>query len=481
MNSEERVLQQREQLKQWLQNLITAFREEIKKLTSEEQIAVSRSLVDLTQPCQMLVIWAKEPEFQIIFVIHLSELEDKYIEVYGPTENDKLIVFIEEYFLKSPIIKFIGRELVEDFLAHELRIIHNFYGPLKSPPKTSIVSKWLLSPKEQKSIGWLVTGNIQNLDLKETVDGFIKEIISAAKPLQPAPPKEERKILEGFGAYIYPPVWIGEESKPKSFGEKIWGTSFWLHREEKALVSKYKGRPLIVTRDGYIAIGEIERWKALDLLNEIISTLLVCGVEVHAIRDIDLGESLFTESGAKFSWNPISSRAWLHYPETLLYHPFPKRAILSEEKVSKMIKLAELLTSDSKVKTLLLLFLEAYTYFINTEYKQALILSWIILEDYYIKDLWLSITSKITPNERRQNKLASWKTDERLEALNISHILTNEEYDLLMKIKDARNDVVHEGKIPPKEIVEECLKFASKVTIEFLGRYLGEKLPSIFG
>jgi hypothetical protein len=55
----------------------------------------------------------------------------------------------------------------------------------------------------------------------------------------------------------------------------------------------------------------------------------------------------------------------------------------------KTIKLAELLTSDDRIKTLLLLFIKAYTYFQNTEYKQSLIMRWVILEEFYIKDLWL--------------------------------------------------------------------------------------------
>jgi hypothetical protein len=145
----------------------------------------------------------------------------------------------------------------------------------------------------------------------------------------------------------------------------------------------------------------------------------------------------------------------------------------------KAIKLAELLTSDDRIKTLLLLFLEAYTYFQNTEYKQSLIIAWVLLEEFYIEDLWLQCISKITSDERRLNKLKNWTVDQRLEALHISHVLTDEEYSLLMKIKEARNEAVHEGKIPQKDIVEKCLNLVFRVVQRYIGTYVGTKIHEL--
>ena len=469
----------KEKLQQWIINLISKFREEMKKLTPEEQSAASRTLEDLSEPCQFLVIWAKEPEFQIVLITHLTQLKDKHIEIYGPIENSKLVEHIEREVLKSPMITYIGKERVEDFLATKLREVQRFYDPLRGFPKSSINGKARIGFKDLYAVGWLVIGNLLNFDSTEIANNCIKSTLSMAAPQPQVPPKKERIILKGFGTYIYPPIWIGEIPKPRSLKEKIIGKPFWIYTFEKTIISTYKNRPIVVTRDGYVAIGEKDKWKAQELLNEIMSTLLLRGIPVQAVREIDLGEATFTETGASFGWGSISSRTLLFYEKFSISHIPVKMASVNKEKIEKTIKLAEILTSDNKIKTLLLLYLEADTYFMNTEYKQALIMGWIILEDFYIKDLWTSHISKTTSDAKRLSKLGSWNIDQQLETLNLSHQLPNGEYDLLMKIKDARNDVVHEGKVPRKEIVEECLKLAFKVVQNYIGKHLGERLPEL--
>lgn len=462
-----------ENLKEWLLKLVAEFREKFAGLSPEEKDAASRSSVDLSEPCQLLVIWAKNPEFQIVIVTRLTELDDKFIQIYGPIENENLTDFIEKEIFKLPIVKLIGQENFEDFLTQQLRIIVGAYSAL-SYPKPQINGIF----KSQYASGWVVFGNLLNLNMEETVKRFIENIVSLAKPQPSTPPRKEEIILEGFGTYVYPPIWIGEPPKPKSFKEKVFGTPFWLYAGKRVLNESYKSRPIIFTRDGYIAIEEKDKSKAQELLNEIMGALLLCGISVNAIREIDIGEASFRESGSRFSWNPVTSRAWLYYQE-VSFIPFPKRAPLTEEKIKKIIKLAELLTSDDRIKTIISLFLEAHTYFVNTEYKQALIISWIILEDFYIKDLWASHISKISSDKKRLKRLMRWTVDTRLEALSISNALTNEEYELLKRIKNTRNDVVHEGQMPQKEVVDECLKLVSKVVKDYVGKHLGERLSQL--
>ncbi|RLG16413.1 hypothetical protein DRN63_04215 [Nanoarchaeota archaeon] len=470
-----------ERLKGWILGLIMEFRRQFEKLSPEERDAAPRTLFDLSKPCQALVIWAKDPEFQIVLLTHSTKLEDKLVEVYGPIENIHLINYIEDTVLKSSrIAGSINRKKLEDFIAHMLRRVQRLFDPLRGPLSTRIAgaSRLNITPY---TVGWIVTGGLQNLDKERVARDFIKDIRSSAKkPQLPTPPEKEKILLKGFGVYVYPPIWVGKEPKPTSFRERVWGTSFWIHAREKALVGIYKDRPLIITRDGYIAIGERTKAKARELLNEIMSTLLLCGVNVNTVREIDLGEATFKEGGAEFSWNPISSRAWLYYPETSFIPIFPKRRVITQDKIKNLARLAEILTSDDEIKTILLLLLEAHTYFANTEYKQALLMGWIILEEFYVKDLWLSHISKITSDKDRYSKLARWTVDQRLEALNIAQILTNEEYNLLMKIKNARNNIVHRGETPSKEIVEECLKLAISVARSYIGKHLGAKLHELW-
>jgi hypothetical protein len=466
----------KESLQEWITGLISHFREEMAKLTLEEQMAASRTLDDLSKPCQFVVIWAEEPEFQIVLITHLTQFEDKRIEIYGPIENSKLIEYIENEVLKSPIIEFLGKEHVENFLVGALRNIQSFYNPLYGVPKPFIGNKMRIS-SDIYAVGWLVIGNLSNLDLKNMVDKAIQEIKSDTKPQPPIPPPIP--ILEGFGTYIYPPLWIGEIPRPKSFREKISGRPLWSFSWERAITDTYKNRPIIITRDGYIAIGEKDRVKAQELINEIISTMLLRGLFAQVVREIDLGQATFTETGLSLSWNPFSSRTMTFPAGRFFLESLPTGRIVTEEKIRKTIRLAELLTTDDRIKTLLSLYLEASTYFANTEFKQTLIMGWIILEDFYIKDLWTSRISKVVTDNNRLSKLGSWNIDQRLEALNLSGELSNDDYDLLMKIKDARNEVVHEGKFPPKEIVEKCIDLASRVVQKYVGDHLGKRIVEL--
>ena len=481
------------ELQKQLLDLIAQFRQKLEELPIEEQKAVSRTLSDFSKPCQILVIWGENPEFQIMLITHLDNIEDKTIEIYGSIQNTKLIDYIEEKVLRdSKIIHQIitqgkvfsslrvsAKEEIESYFARALKGIQRLYNPLAGPFKPLINGKSRLNFENIYVVGWTIRGSLLNFGVEEITNNCLNEISSIAKPSPPSPPKKERVVLEGFGTWIYPPIWIGETPRPKSFKERMtWPLSILFPPQDRAVTENYKGRPLVLMRDGYIAIGEKDKKKALELLNELMSTFLLRGINVNAIREIDLGEAKLTESGATFSWSPYSSRAQLAYKRTFDFIPIEKRTI-SEENISKTIKLAEILTSNEKIKTILLLFLETHTYFTNTEFKQALIMAWIILEEFYIKDLWSSQISKITSNKDRLSKLGSWKVDKQLEALNIAHVLQNDEYDLLMKIKDARNDVVHEGKEPPKEIVEKCLNHVFKVVQKYVGEHIGRAIPKL--
>lgn len=469
-----------EKLRSYLIDLITHFREKMKNLSVEEQNAAQRTFEDLSPPCQIMVIWAKEPEFQIVILAHLKELEDKSIEIHGPIENSNLLDYIESEVLNSHFVKLIGKERVEGFLASFLRHMPNFYDPLRGLPKPHIIGRARLGLDEPYVVGWLIIGNLLNFNVEEVANDCIKSIVSTAKPTSSVPAVEEKVILEGFGTYLYPPVWIGEIPKPKSFKEKIMGRPLWIHSSERVITEKYKQYPLIMTRDGYISIGTKEKPKALELLNEIMSTLLLLGVPIHVIRELDLGEALFKERGESKTWSPISLRAWLYKRTLYAYSPLTMGEItVEEEKMKKAIRLSEVITSDEKIKTLASLFLEAHTYFMNTEYKQAFVIGWVILEDFYIKDLWLSQVSKITSDKDRLSKIGSWSVDQKLEALNISHVIPNEEFSLLMEIKDSRNEVVHEGKTPKKETVEKCLELISKVVRKYIGEHIGTMLPKL--
>jgi hypothetical protein len=210
------------------------FREEMDGLPTEVRTAAPQTLSDLSPPCQMMVIWAKEPEFQAIIITRLRGLEDGLIEVHGPVENKSLLDYIESRVLSSDFVKLVGRDEVENFLARSLALLRNYYGPLSppSPPEPAIITKTRIGLNEPYAVGWLIVRSLLKYDIKKLVSDCIKEVTSAAKPSPPTPPPEEKTILEGFGAYMRPPIWVGEAPKPRSFKEKAMGFPLWMRSSE---------------------------------------------------------------------------------------------------------------------------------------------------------------------------------------------------------------------------------------------------------
>lgn len=468
----------REKFRSWLIEFVDRFREQMNSLSSEEQSAASRTLDDFSSPCQLVTVWAREPEFQILLFAHLIEVEDKTIEIYGPVENVRLIDCLESEVLNSPLVTKMGKENVEAYIINTLRQLQRFYNPLHGTVKPQVDGKTRTGDSPY-GVGWLILGNLMGLNTEELINGCIKGIASAAKPAITAPPPEEKVIVAGFGTYIYPPIWVGQIPEPKSLKEKIVGTLLLKYSFERITTGMYKQHPFILTRDGYIAIGEKDRLKALELLNEIMSTLLVLGIPTYAIRESDLGEATFREKGASIGWGAGGLRASLFTERLSMYPSLIEKTLVQEEKIAKATRWADILTSDARLKTLLLLYLETHTHFMNTEYKQALVMGWVMLEEFYVKDLWLSQISKVIHDESRLSKLGSWDVDRQLETLNMAHVLNTHEYDLLMKIKDARNEAVHEGKDPKREIVEMCLKLVADVAQKYIGTRLGTVLSTL--
>jgi len=458
----------KKKLQEMIVGLISLFREELEKLTQEEQMAASRTLDDLSKPCQFMVIWMKDPEFQIALITHLTQLEDKHIEVYGPLENLKLPDYIEDKVLKSPMIEFLGRERVEEFLIFELGNVNLLFDPLHGIPQPTIYRKSRLSSDPYGAF-WFIKGNLITLDTQKLVEEAIKGIKSAAQQQPSQSPPPSKPILEGFGTYIKPPIWIGEIPRPKSFKEKmeslplsirlgsgIIPISTLMYLGERVITDNYKNRPLIVTRSGYISIGERDRTKALELINEIMSTMHLHNIKCQVVREIELGNVTFTESGALFDINPFILTT--------------QRNEVSEEQIKKSVKLAERLTEDHKTKTLLLFFLEAFSHFSNTEFKQALTAGWLVCE-IYIKDSWATYTSKLPP--KRRKKLEGWDVDKKMEVLNLRGMLQDDDYNLLEEIKLARNKLSHEGEPPPRDIVEKCVNLSFEIVKKYAKKRLG--------
>jgi len=107
------------------------------------------------------------------------------------------------------------------------------------------------------------------------------------------------------------------------------------------------------------------------------------------------------------------------------------------------------------------------------EYSAAFLLSWYIIEhDLMVK--WDKMLDNKGITGKRKKKLRNhllYKTADRvIEILNLLSKIPDDDYSELMKLKDIRNDIVHNGKIPSKEDAEKCFDYAIDIIKKLMER-----------
>lgn len=64
---------------------------------------------------------------------------------------------------------------------------------------------------------------------------------------------------------------------------------------------------------------------------------------------------------------------------------------------------------------------------------------------------------------------AFWTLDFTLETLNLLGRISPEDYEYLMKLKNRRNDVMHEGERVPQDEAEKCFDVTKTIVKKRLG------------
>lgn len=463
-----------EDIANWLRDFMMEFRKHSEKLSKEEKSRIS-NLDDFFPPCQVLLLWFQDAHVQYLICTHDSNRKDMEIKIEGPMYTYEAIDCFDS-ILNDPIW---NRKLTKEEKKYTYDITMfseilegSFLGiiqeirnqPFRKPPVTSHGGgkRMLIS----RDFLWKIEGDIAEMDktkiLTEILERAKKEAARAeTKPPAPPPPKP---VINGCSTYFYPPIWVGKLPK-KTFKEKARG-SFIL--PEKALTFEYKDRVVIINRDGLIAIGEGNVPKATRMLNEIMATFLLMGLEASAVRELEVGD-------AKIDSSSLTITGWttrVDTPRTQLAYWFPQQQLVLESRTEigkknlvRIIKQAERISKDPDISDFLAFLLEAYTHLKNSEYSQSFIMSWVIIERQMFW-LWKKFLKEERMPRKRREKLTNpvyWTTDFVLEGLNLGGGLSQKDYEDLMALKNQRNDIIHQGESTSFEEAEKCFKIARSI------------------
>lgn len=462
----------------WLRDFITEFRKQSEKLSQEERSRIS-NLDDFFSPCQILLLWFRDANFQCLICTHDSNRNDMEIDVEGPIPTHEAIDRLDS-ILKNPAW---DRGLSKEEKKHVydktakfskiiegrfLDIIHELQNqPFRKPLATSLVGfKGLLVSRD---FWWNVMGNIAEIDKTKIIGKILKEAkkeVTRIKVKPPAtpPPKSH---FNSCATFFYPPIWVGKLPR-KTFKEKAHGS--WTFAK-KALGLEYKDRIVIINQNGLIAIDEEKIPKATRMLNEIMATSLLMGLPASAVRELEVYEAKIDPSSSTItSWRtPWGTTAYTPRTQltlSLLHEPtLEGRIEIEKENLVRAIRQAERISEDPDISDFLIFFLEGHGHLKNSEYSQSFIMSWFIIERH-LHWLWKKFLKEEQILGKRRKKMTNptyWTIDFILEGLNFRGRLSIEDYEVLMSLKNKRNDIIHKGKSTTLKEAEKCFKIARDI------------------
>jgi hypothetical protein len=138
---------------------------------------------------------------------------------------------------------------------------------------------------------------------------------------------------------------------------------------------------------------------------------------------------------------------------------------VSIEDVEEWLRKTERVTQSGTVSETLRFLLEAYTHFHNSDYLEAFVLSWLIVEkDVYSR--WDRYLGDKSIQGSRKGKLENpgvWTADVVIEELSLSGEISSNDYNKLMSMKTVRNNIIHKGERVSKEQADELLELALEI------------------
>lgn len=457
-------------LESWIKDFIIYSREQSQKTDFIPD--------DFKSPCQIDVIWLQDTnlktDYQIFVFTKWQDVLDLNFELEGPKNISDIINTFDSFIKKDKWTKTlddetaIGNTYSEALEESFLHFIKNFD---QNPFMRNKIRNRMNVAKD--CFAWVFDGKIQAKDVKDifkmVYEHELKDHENSQQEVSIPKPVPAKEMDKGYATFFYPAIWIGNGPNP-SFNDRLRGVSLGAYIKN-IYTTDYKGRSLIVESDGFLAITETNKEKALDLLNEIMGTALLLKIPNIKIREFEL---IHVEIDPKTkqigSWQGNSSFARTRLLEERLQGD-PKwytghKLFLKENDIVQVIDKSKELNLDTEYTNFLDFFFEAFTHLYNTEYSQSFIMSWTIIEKY-LYTLWEKTLKELNKElaQGRKKELLKWNLHPILEIMNLYGELDDPNFKLLKELKSKRNRIVHRGESCSKENAKKCFDLANNLLL----------------
>ena len=394
----------RASLTEWLQNFLRRYRAETKDLKQSAGVKIS-NLDDFSPPCQIHLFWfLADPNVNYCCLLQtkLRNAPDGLIEVVGPMHPSEAIGVLSEvlnwdrwseetedtsYFSFEGEDRSIRMPVAGAMLQAKQRLDQHILRCAYSKESFSgrPIGKQIFPGG---GFTWDIYGDLRDENPSDIIDAIRQSTIRlGVREAEPPPRSADPDRAPAFGAHFYPQIWVGDP--PQRTPHEILGGSLpaELLTKTKAIDTEYKAHKVVVNHDGYIAIAADSRSEATILLNEIMAAAWLYGIDTVTVREaevgnarINLSESTVVSQGSQVVSLRTASAFGIPWS---LNHSDPRfRDQITESDLIKIISDAETLNSDTYRKNILSFLLEAHTHQVAQEFRQSLVMAWLVVESW---------------------------------------------------------------------------------------------------
>jgi hypothetical protein len=220
-------------------------------------------------------------------------------------------------------------------------------------------------------------------------------------------------------------------------------------------------------RYGLVLIESEREEEAIKVINTIFGISIIHGIESFSVRKSDILETEipfdYMQSGKPLgSYRRKISKITGYAPN---FFGGMKGTQITLEKMQEIIKVSEKVFRNEKLDESLLFLLESSTHLKNSEFSQAYIFCWLIIEQYISKkfNALLSEKKEIQTKIGRNKDSNKISNNRKLGLLHSHGKINDQEYSFLTEYNIKRNDFVHSGKTITESNAENLFKFAFKI------------------
>jgi len=462
---------QAQHLKEWYENFLKLFREEFSKLSEKEKADIL-SLHDYRSPCQIEVFWLKQPEWQLIVVTHFENRPDGEVIINGSYDStifqDKVQTILNHPRWQIPIDdKNSTSSDSSSYYSHYLaERLHDFVETAKN----ALFMDWKklrgftrsYTSKDYKIIHY--HGNMGDFDYRVSVQCIINETkkqLEDSTVVQPIPQKPSPvvKHSKGFAIYFFPPIIIGGNST-RTVNEKFHGvksTHFSLFDKNPFDVT-FDDIFVLIEKDGFIGVYTDDIATALEILNTIMMVSILDGLDARIVREHELSE---IEYDPKMH-NVVSRSFRYNSSRDQLFDEIPDKTIeyetrhVDEENIKKIFKKASKIFTDKSLADDLRILLESISHMKNSEFLQAFIMGWYIIEKH-ITQKWKKEFSRYSKTQKPDYEITAGMKIKSLEDK------LQERFSDFMELKNIRNNSLHNGKKVTRKEAQKCIDVSKEL------------------